>query len=80
MVSLLKKPYRTGFAQSRIRLLWKNMKEEVNEAEQFGRKRTSHARSEAAAKKLGQYVNPQHKQTRNRTRQSRNYWIFQDMI
>jgi hypothetical protein len=47
-----------------------NTKEEVNEADQFGRKRTSHARSEVAAKKLGRYVNPQHKQTRNRTCQS----------
>ena len=38
--------------------LAKNMKDEVNEAEQFGSKSTSHARSEVAVKKFGCYVNP----------------------
>jgi hypothetical protein len=44
MVSLLKKPFRAGVAQSGIRLLWKDMKEEVNEAEQFGKKNLAFAK------------------------------------
>jgi hypothetical protein len=60
--------------QSRIRLLRKNTKkEEVKEAGQLGRIRTSHARSELAAKKLGRYVNSQHKQTRNGTCQNADF-------
>jgi hypothetical protein len=67
--------------QSRIRLLRRNTKkEEVKEAGQPGRIRTSHARSELTAKKLGRFVNSQHKQTRNRTCQQVELTWSQNMI
>jgi hypothetical protein len=39
-------------SQNRTPLLRKNPKKEAKQAEQFGRKRTSHARSEVGRKKL----------------------------